>query len=218
MDPTRTDVTVCSEALTLIGQKPIQSFTEQTEKAGVCKRTYGRMKRSVMSLHPWKFTFKKVQLSLLVEPPLTQWSYQFNLPGDRLQNFPYRVFETDDVDALEFRNFEIFGDKLLANVDTLWLDYQYDTPESKWEEPFVDFFVTALAAKLAYPLAKDIRLAQKLEVDAYGNDDNKEGGLLQKAKTQNSINHPVRSYGDNTLASARFGGSSTISGGERFQF
>ena len=77
-------LTVCSDALLLLGAKPISSFNEGTDAANVCDRIYPTLRDSTMQAYPWSFTFKKVQLARTINTPVNQYRYEYQLPSDRL--------------------------------------------------------------------------------------------------------------------------------------
>jgi len=226
IDSTMTDIKICSASLRLIGAKAISDFTSDSNQpaGGICQEAYPLFKKAILAEHPWKFAFKKLQLSQEVEVPINQWDHQYLFPNDRIENGIYALYDTDAVDATTFREFEIFGERIMSNADALWLDYVYNAPESLWPFDFIDFIQVAFAARIAVAIkgvsARDIR--NDLNFEAYGNPN--VGGSLgrgkyQAVKTSNSIDSPSTAYGDNTLEAARFGGIfPTITGGERYIF
>lgn len=225
IDSTRTDIKVCSNALTLVGAPEITDFTsdENQPRGGVCSRLYGTFKKAVLARHPWKFAMKKQQLSLDEISPINQWANQFFFPGDRLANASFKLFDTDDVGALPFRNFEILGERIMTDVSELWADYVHNAAESLWPEDFVEFIEVAFAARIIIQIKGEgsRSFRNDLMIEAYGDrDPNKgTGGLYQQVKTANLIGSPVIPFGDNTLISARFGGLSQVpTGGENFIF
>lgn len=220
IDATRTDIKVCSNALTLLGEQPISDFTSDGNqpRGGHCERLYPTFKKSVLARHPWKFAFKKLQLSKDATAPINRWTNQFIFPGDRIHNSFYRLYDSDSVGALPFRNFEIFAERIMTDASALWMDYVHDALESLWPEDFVEFIEIAFAARLAIPITGSRKKRGDLMIEAYG-DVNREanGGLWQQVKTNNLIGSPVTTYGDDTLAQARFGGIHPIpTGGENF--
>lgn len=226
IDSTMTDIKVCANALTKIGDKEISDFTSESNQpaGGICERLYPVFKRSILADYPWKFAFKKLQLSQDAVAPINQWDHQYLFPGDRVENGVYALFDTDDVDAPTFRNFEIFGERIMSNADALWMDYVYDALEKFWPFDFIDFMQTAFAAEIVVAVKGEQSrgLRNDLLIEAYGDPaitGVRGRGKYQKVKTSNSIDSPSMSYGDNTLEAARFGGIfPTITGGERFIF
>lgn len=224
IDSTRTDIKVCSNALTLLGAKEITDFTsdENQPRGGQCDRLYPTFKKSIYAKHPWKFAMKKLQLSLDVTSPINQWDNQFLLPNDRVANAFYKLFDSDDVNAPPYRNFEIIGERILTDVSQLWMDYVFNILEKFWPEDFAEFMEVAFAARIAVVVKGEGSRDRMndLTIEAYG-DPSRPGilGLWQDVKTRNAIGSPVTTYGDDTLSAARFGGLfPQVTGGERFLF
>lgn len=226
LDDTRTDVKVCSDALRKIHSKAISDFTSDSNQpgGGICAQLYPDFKRSILADYPWKFAFKKIQLSQEVDVPINQWDHQYLFPGDRAENGLYALYDTDDVGAPPFRDFEIFGERLMSNADALWMDYVYDVPEKFWPPDFADFMRTAFAAEIVIAVKGEQSrgLRNDLLIESYGDPaiaGRRGMGKYQRVKTSNSIDSPSTPYGDDTLAAARFGGLfPTPTGGERFIF
>ena len=222
IDATRTDIVTCSNALTLLGEKTISNFTASGNqpRGGICERLYPTFKKSILAKHPWKFAMKKLQLSKDATPPITAWTNQFLFPGDRVHNGFYRLFDTASVGTPPFRNFEIFGERIMTEASALWIDYVHNAVESLWPEDFSEFIEVAFAARIALPINGSRKKRSDLMIEAYGNIDREDnGGLWQQVKTNNLIGSPVMTYGDDTLAQARFGGlNPTPTGGENYIF
>jgi hypothetical protein len=79
-----TGVSICSDALILLGAKPISSFNDGTDESNTCDRLYPDVRDMTLSMYPWSFSYKKAALSQLITTPATEWRYEYQLPGDRL--------------------------------------------------------------------------------------------------------------------------------------
>lgn len=225
IDSTRTDIKVCSNALTILGSAAISDFTSEANQpaGGVCERLYPTFKKSIYAEHPWKFAMKKLRLTRDSVAPINQWDNQFLFPGDRVENSVYKLFDTDAVNAFSFRRFEIVGERILTNVSQLWADYVHNAPESLWPEDFAEVMEISFAARICIAIkgedSRDFR--NDLLIEAYGDvNTSATAGKWQKVRTSNIIGSPVKLYGDDTLAQARFSGGlfPTPTGGERFDF
>jgi hypothetical protein len=86
-----TGVSICSDALILLGAKPISSFNDGTDESNTCDRLYPDVRDMTLSMYPWSFSYKKAALSQLITTPATEWRYEYQLPGDRLGNSTRRV-------------------------------------------------------------------------------------------------------------------------------
>jgi len=225
IDSTLTDIKICSNAITLTGGKEISDFTSDSNQpaGGVCERLYPGFKRAILAEHPWRFAMKKLQLSMSAVDPINQWEHQYLFPDDRVENAFYTLFDTTDVNAPPFRDYQIFGERVLTNADALWMDYVFDILEKFWPADFVEFMEVAFASKITIAIKGEgsRQLQQDLFVEAYGDPTTvpAKRGKYQKVRSSNIASDPSQSYGDNTLEAARFGGMfSTITGGERFIF
>ena len=77
-------VSICSDALILLGASPISSFTEGTDAALACDRLYPDLRDSIISNYMWTWSLKKTQIARLAEAPTNEWKYAYQLPGDML--------------------------------------------------------------------------------------------------------------------------------------
>lgn len=201
------DIDICSNALLLLGARPIQSFDDGTDASTLCANLYPSTKESILSRHDWRFTITKRQLALSSTAPVSFWDYQFQLPSDRLTDGVIKMFDSDAASAPVYKNFEILGDKLMTDVDEAWIDYQTTSVESAWPPYFVELMEYAMAARLAYPITDQANLAQQMKETAFGTAaEVMNGGLFALAKSRNSRENPPQRLEDFTLVNARFSG------------
>jgi len=145
-------IEICSNALLLLGHKPISSFDEPGAGALLAKQLWGSTYRNFLSINPWSFAKKYIILNRLVDKPSNpNWQYQFQLPYDLI-----RVNTT--VPATDY---DIFEDKLYSNNTELGLDYFYEIKEELLPPPAIKALEYNMAAVLATPLTLD---ATKLEL------------------------------------------------------
>jgi hypothetical protein len=139
--------------------------------------------------------------------PVSYWKYAYQLPSDRLTNGVIKAFASNSEGESLYKNFEIQGDKLLTDIDAVWIDYQTDKDEASWPPYFVELMEYAMAAKLAYPITDQQNLAQDMHQKAFGlPSENFNGGLFGNAKSRNSQETPPQVLEDFTLINARFAG------------
>jgi len=124
-----TGVSICSDALLLIGAKAISSFNDGTDESSVCDRLYPDIRDSVLVTYPWSFGMKKVQLAQLITTPNSVWRYEYQLPGDKLAN-PRAVYNSANPGSPVQKDWEIQGDKLLTNLTSVFIDYQFSVPST----------------------------------------------------------------------------------------
>ena len=51
-----TDVSICSQALLLLGANQITSFADGTAPSSICSVLYPRVKAQTLGMYPWSFT------------------------------------------------------------------------------------------------------------------------------------------------------------------
>ena len=87
-----TEVSICSNALRKLGDDPITSLTEDTERARLCNAFYESSRDSLLRSHPWNFAITRATLAKLSSTPAYGFAYQYALPTD-----PYclRVLEME---------------------------------------------------------------------------------------------------------------------------
>ena len=139
-----TGVTVCSDALLMLGAKAISSFNEGTDESSICDRLYPDVRDSSLVMYPWSFNTKKVQLAQLLTAPTSVWKYAYQLPGDKLAN-PRAVYNSSSVGAPVQKDWEIQGDQLLTNLTAVYIDYQYGIAEFAMPQYFIQFLKYMIA-------------------------------------------------------------------------
>lgn len=196
---------VCSLALTELGLRSISSFQQQDnfEAAAVCGEIWDNYSAYLLSIYSWRFTMKKVQLGQLLTPPLNEWEYAFQLPADMLNL--RAIFQSDSRGIPPYKVYEIFGNEVYTNTQRLFADYQAYVDPDKWPYWFTEFFVMALASKLAPILTDKQDLANIKYIKAFGvPQDNGMGGLFGQARRLDSQRMPAEPVTDFELIQARF--------------
>jgi hypothetical protein len=144
---------ICSNALVLLGGKPIASFNEDSDSAVIAANIYPAAKADVLRCHPWNCLEVDVVLSPLSAAPAFRWSHQFDLPGDLL-----RVIEIGG--GIQPNDYRLQGRRILANTKVLYLSYIGDKNESQWDANLTDVMIKRMAKDMAYPLTKSASLAE----------------------------------------------------------
>lgn len=198
-----TGVSICSDALILLGAKPISSFNDGTDESNTCDRLYSDVRDMTLSMYPWSFAYKKVQLSRLITTPTTEWRYEFQLPGDRLGN-PRAVYTSNVANSRPLKDWEIQGDKLLTNLEAVYIDYQYQTPEFAMPQYFVQLLKYMVAWHIAEPITEQGDKTLRWRQIAVGDPaENGRGGYARQAMVIDGKNQPVRVIEDYTLTAVR---------------
>lgn len=198
-----TGVSICSDALIMLGAKAITSFNDGTDESSVCDRLYPDIRDSTLMMYPWSFSMKKIALARLVTTPTSFWKYEYQLPGDRLGN-PHSVRDSAAVGNFISAEWEIQGDKLLTNLEAVYIDYQYQTPEYAMPQYFVQLLKYMVAWHIAEPITEQGEKTTRWRQVAVGEpSENGRGGFFRQAAVIDGKNQPVRVIEDYTLVAVR---------------
>tara|TARA_R100001463_G_scaffold40064_1_gene85369 strand:- start:211 stop:828 length:618 start_codon:yes stop_codon:yes gene_type:complete len=193
-----TDISICSDALILLGSTTISSFTEGTDLASACSRLYPDLRDILISRYPWSWSLKKVQLARLSAAPTNEWKYAYQLPGDMLTGV-LALFSSNSSSAQSLNSgWEIYGDQVFTNLETVYIDYQATVTEADLPVYFVRLLRTALAGELAIPVTDQSQKADYFRGIAVGTPgESGRGGLFREAANIDSrgqINKVVQDY------------------------
>lgn len=183
-------VSICSNALQMLGAKPINSFDDRTEHARLCANLYASVRDDVLRAHPWNCATKRMILAPLMDAPAFDFSAQFSLPGDWLRTIqvgrkgcpiPYRTE----------------GRRLLANVTQLPLVYCFrNEVEDTWDTNLIHVVELAMAAKVAYAVTSSASMRDSLR-DEYARE-------LKVAKAVDGQDDPPEEFESGTFLESRF--------------
>tara|TARA_R100000231_G_scaffold28871_3_gene25651 strand:+ start:1094 stop:1711 length:618 start_codon:yes stop_codon:yes gene_type:complete len=178
-----TDVSICSQALLLLGANEITSFSDGTAPSAICNKLYPRVKSQTLGMYPWSFTLKKSQLSQLSSTPTNVYSKEYQLPTDMFLGVPRAVFASTSTGNLpRITDYEIQGDKLLTNETTIVIDYQQLVAESAMPSYFVQMLVYQMAWHLAEPVTDQTTKSDYWKTVALGTPaENMRGGYFRQA-------------------------------------
>lgn len=177
-----TDLSICSDALILIGASPLSSFTEGTDAAQACDRLYPDLRDGLLARYPWSWSYKKIKLARLATAPLNEFEYAYQLPGDLLSGVQ-AVFETSSSNQKPLNDgWEIYGTELYTDLETVYIDYQATVDESLMPHYFVHLLRTAVAAELSITITDQASKADYFRALAFGTPgENGRGGLFREA-------------------------------------
>ena len=140
-------IDICSNALQLIGDEPINSFDEPGAGAKVAKALYQTIKETLLSSHTWSFALKQQRLSRLSQVPdkKTGYNYAFQLPTDLI-----RIWNIQD-----HSDYILINGLLYSNNKELLCTYIYDVEESALPPQFAKSLEYALAADFAISITEN---------------------------------------------------------------
>jgi len=197
-------LTVCSDALLLLGARPITSFNEGTDAANLCDRLYPGIKKSTLQGYHWGFSYKKAQLARTINTPVNQYKYEYVLPSDRLGSIT-RVYNSTSVGAGTVTDWEIQGDKLLTNYEQVVVNYQFLVDESAMPAYFIQLLKYMMAWHLSEPITDQVAKTQYWQSIAVGSPgENNRGGYFRTAAGIDGQGNPTQAFEDFSLIDVRF--------------
>lgn len=162
-----TAVEICSNALIMLGESPINSFDDADspgglDRARIASNLWDNTRDMLLRSHPWNCAIKRVILSPEVDSPAFGFSYSYALPGDWLRNHEINGISADEVD------FVVEGRKILIDDSSLYLRYIFRNEDiSSWDSMLVYCAQLAMAMRMAYPItqsdSRENSLKQELE-------------------------------------------------------
>jgi hypothetical protein len=186
-----TDVSICSSALTLLGEGVITSFTDGN-KGPIAAVLYTDAKNTALSAHPWKFTIKQKQLTRLVAAPTVRFDYKYTLPTDGIGNGVIALYQTVGSVNSDLKEYVIQGGEVLTNADIVYAEYQADVHESDWPPHFITFMKHVMATEMAFPVTRKLDVQKYWYDRTYGTpQDNGAGGLFAKTRNTDSKSGPA---------------------------
>lgn len=153
-----TKTIVVSNALALLGHKPIMTLDEPDDLTVAAEQAFDMLLPSVLSSGNWRFAVQIAQLSRLVETPPagSYWNTVYQLPAGYLanirvypQNYAYDIYENSKL----YTNW--YGD--------VWMEYVFQPDVSKLPPHFVNYFCYEIAAYLALSNAQKPEYYNTLE-------------------------------------------------------
>ena len=142
-------VEICSNALLLLGDKPISDFSENNDRTRIVSNIYAMKRDKVLRLNDWKCAIKRVILSPDATAPAFEWGYRYLLPADWLRTLSVGPSTPDQDD------YEQEGRYLLMDLSSCYLRYVYrNEDESTWDALLIDAMTQVMVAALTYPITK----------------------------------------------------------------
>lgn len=200
-----TGVSICSNALQLLGHKPFSSFDEDDVNAALCANVYPTVRNATLRAHPWTSCTKRVVLAPDSVGPVFGFGQAFSLPGDCTRvlsvepclssgsfygaGAAWRSRGQDD--------YAIEGRKLFANGKTVLLRYVFlNLIEASYDDLLVNALTLAMAMRLCYAVTASTSLYQMLAQDY--------AGALKTARSVNGQELPDATFGDFPLLASRY--------------
>lgn len=186
-----TSIDICSNALILIGDDPISSFTEPGAGAEASANLYSETYKQVLSEHSWSFALKEQELSRLSQTPdsRTNWKYAYQLPTDMIRLWA----------IMPHSDYILVGTLLYSNLDSLLARYIYEVDETNLPPHVVKTIEYKLASDFAMLVTENQTKSEhyfQLYTDS-----------LQKAKSVDSQGRPQQPIIDSPFTDVRLYGN-----------
>lgn len=179
-------LTICNEALALLGADPLTSWDEANDRKRLCAALYEPTRDAVLRAHPWNFAVARAAIAPLQDAPAFGFSAYFPFPADLL-----RLLEVDGTDE-----FQVEGRGILCDAAALNIRYVSRIEDvSKYDSMFCSALAAFLAAKMAYPITKSNTTAQTM-LELYK-------GIIVPAKSVDAQENPAKTMGDFPFLQAR---------------
>ncbi|MDU9039984.1 hypothetical protein NHG97_14905 [Pseudomonas corrugata] len=188
-----TGVSICSNALLMLGAQTINDFNDQVnlDRAKLCANLYPTVRDDMLRQHPWNCCIKRVVLAPDADVPAFGYEHAFELPADFL-----RVLEVGS--AGQQIDYLVEGRSIQADTTVLELRYVFrNEVENTWDSALIKMVTLAMAAVLAYPITQSTALQQALEQQLEME--------KRRARAVDGQEDPPQTLGDERLLASRFG-------------
>lgn len=200
-----TKESIASQALILLGTRPIDSFEEDSDLARTVSNLYPDLRDALMNEYPWRFLTKKAQLGRLTAVPLNEWQFIYQLPSD-IMGSTFALFESLDEGAQPVKAWEQFGSTIYTNFELVAIDYRARRDEAEWPGYFTQLMTYECAWIFAQPATSDDeKMDRWFRVARGASDQGGKGGYFNIATTADAQGSASQAFQDFDLIAARFG-------------
>lgn len=185
-------VSICSNALLMLGAQTINSLTEGTDRALLAANLYDSTRDDVLRSHPWNCATKRVILAPEATAPAFGYGASFILPSDWLRTLEVGEFGYE-------LDYKTENGRILADTNALPLRYVFrNDQESTWDAMLVKAMELRMAAEMAYAITSSASMADLMF--------NKLQQHMKQARAVDGMDDPPQELGDYPLLQSRFGG------------
>lgn len=152
-----TKVQTISNALTMLGKKPVTSLDTTDPLVNSAVQAYDFLLPACLAKNQWRFATNIEQLSQIANgTPIVKWQYSYALPGNFLKLiclYPQNY------------QFELYANNILySNLNSpLYIEYVFQPADTELPGYFLEYFIYELATYLALSNAQSPQFAQFLE-------------------------------------------------------
>jgi hypothetical protein len=158
-------VTICNLALGNLGKESISSINEASAEARACKQFYDIVVDTAVQSYPWRWAIRTVALAEVPNQKANRWLFAYQRPSDCL-----KVIRIVDESMAEYmpsgdgikaggHDYQIEGRFMFCDLSPAYLQYTArQTDPALFPPAFVDALGMALAARIAMPITRDLRV------------------------------------------------------------
>lgn len=188
-----TAVSICSQALLMLGDKPIASFDDNTDRALVASNLYPVVRNYLLRAHPWNCATKRIVLSPDTTAPVFGYAYRFRQPDDWIRTLQVGQY---DAQMIDYRHESGW---FLCDESAFYLRYIWrNEDESTWDALLIHAAVQTMRQVFAYPITSSTSL-EELVITVARN-------VLKEARAVDGQDQPAETFGDFPLMASRYGG------------
>jgi len=148
-------VSICNQALSLVGAETITSLDDDQKEAKLCKLNYDNIRDTVLEAHDWTFAIKWYDLPALADPPLSEFANAYEIPSEVLRI----MFVGQNYNSQA--NWQVEAGNIVTNDASCRCQtiISIDDP-SKYSPLFIQAFVARMAMELAIPITNSRSLME----------------------------------------------------------
>lgn len=182
-------VGICNDALDIVGHRPITSLTEGTRAASLCNRKWPIIRDRELRKIAWNFSIKRTNTAPESTAPDWGFTYQHQIPNGCLKVLDVRDLRRED--------YQVEGNKILTNDDTLYVRYiARITDPNQYDPQFVSMVAHAMAAEINEPLNQNNKKTEDL-VAIYDK-------LFMEAAMSDATENPTQEMEEDQWVEARY--------------
>ncbi len=155
-----TEVSICSNALLMLGAQPINDLTDDDDRARLASNLFESQRDAVLRSHTWNCAVKRVALAPDAVAPVFDWDYAFTLPADFL-----RVLSVGQDGQQD--DFAIESGKLMCNANPAYLRYVWRNENpATWDGMLVQAMELLMAAAMSYGITQSTSMRDSMRQEA----------------------------------------------------
>jgi len=137
------EVSICNQALTWLGQDPITSFDDNLDTAQWCRNNYRFLRDAVLESRMWTFATARY-VSTSADKPVWGGGFVHTLPPSWISVF--RCYQPGSMGTPLPLNWRLEGGQVIAEYETIWMWGVVGVEDT---QKFTPLFAQALAARIA---------------------------------------------------------------------